>query len=141
MPQPQTPILLPFSLWQSYTEFYLLWRKLGGQVLPTATCEVKGISRNVLGRLRQLGVIAYGQHTGAWWPVRGVTVQVEDVDGPKAIATAQPKHRGRSNRRRAHLQTRATESMGEQVERAAEAEGVTVSAWLRDAVQRKLEVD
>lgn len=139
----QTPILLPLSLWQSYTQFYLLWRQTGGVGVSTSVCEANGIQRGALGRMRALGVVGYGQHVGLWWPVAGVQVAVMVEDGPGEVTTPGPKQgRERHFSFKAdgvHLQCNAEESMGERVADAAKREGVTVSVWLRDAVKRKLE--
>ena len=138
-------ILLSFPLWQTYSDFYLLWRKTGGVGLSTSVCEANGIARGNLGRLRALGAIAYGQHVALWWPARGVRVEAQMEDGPKTLY-AKTKHRGRKQTRRlgmealgGHLQTRIDERVGEQIVAAAQADGVSVSAWLRDAAERKLE--
>lgn len=138
-----TPILLPLSLWQSYTQFYLLWRQTGGVGLSTSVCEANGIQRGALGRLRALGVLGYGQHVGLWWPVVGVQVAVMVEDGPEEVMTPGTKQRRERHLSfkadGVHLQLTAEESMGERVAEAAKRDGVTVSVWLRDAIKRKLE--
>ena len=139
----QTPILLPLSHWQAYTQFYLLWRQTEGVGVSTAICEANGIQRGALGRLRALGVLDYGAHVGLWWPVAGVQVAVMVEDGPGDVATPGPKQRRERHLSfkadAVHLQLTAEESMGERVVEAAKRDGVTVSVWLRDAVKRKLE--
>ena len=141
----QTPILLPLSHWQAYTQFYLLWRQTGGVGVSTAICEANGIQRGALGRLRALGVLDYGAHVGLWWPVAGVQVAVMVEDGPGDVATPGPKQRRERHLSfkadAVHLQLTAEESMGERVVEAAKRDGVTVSVWLRDAVKRKLEAE
>ena len=140
-----TPILLPLSLWQSYTQFHLLWRQTGGVGVSTSVCEANGIQRGALGRLRALGVVGYGQHVGLWWPVHGAQVAVMVEDGPGEVMTPSPKQRRERHLSfkadGVHLQLTAEESMGERVIEAAKADGVTVSVWLRDAVKRKLEAE
>ena len=136
-------ILLSFPLWQTYSDFYLLWRKTGGVGLSTEICEANGIARGNLGRLRALGVVSYGQHVALWWPTRGVRVEAQMEDGPKAIQ-AKMKHRGQRRHfniiaGRERLQAVTDLDEGERIVAAAKAEGVTISAWLRDAARQKLE--
>ena len=136
-------ILLSFSLWQTYSDFYLLWRKTGGVGLSTAVCEANGIARGNLGRLRALGAVTYVSGVALWWPARGVRVEAQMEDGPKAIQ-AKMKHRGQRRHfniiaGRERLQAVTDLDEGERIVAAAKAEGVTISAWLRDAARQKLE--
>jgi hypothetical protein len=128
-------IYLSAVLWQHYTQFCLLWRKTGGVALRTDVCGMNGIAEDVLEALGKAGAIAYGKGVERWWPVRDVRVEV-------MVADLRPAHRrnGRkaTSTRDVVVSAATGERMRAKVVKAAGAEGVTVSAWVRDAISQKL---
>ena len=126
----QPTVWLPEPLWHTYTDVLRIWRANNRQPVPSEDCYQSGIDRHILDRLQQRGALQCQKSLIQPNPNVHVAVLINSKPGPKPLPSI---HYSRMFAFREHS------SLAIAITDAAAAEGVSLSAWLRDAAQRKLE--